>query len=112
MAALSKASATAVFDLKSATLTVLAVVLKTLNLHELAHAMSLRFDDSPGFFDHEPACLDLSAVRDVGEVPDFEDLLALLRHHRQAHQHRASGLGGLIRRLGQTHRQAGLHLFG
>lgn len=81
MAAVSKASATAVFDLKSATLTVLAVVIKTTDLAALARAMSLRFDDSPGFFDHEPACLDLSALRSQDVIPDFEDLLALLRHH-------------------------------
>lgn len=81
MAVLSKASATAVLDLKSATLTVLAVVIKTLDLAALSQAMRLRFDNAPGFFGHEPVCLDFSAVREADEVPDFEALLALLRQH-------------------------------
>lgn len=81
MAALSKANATAVFDLKSAALTVLAVVLKTTDLAALAQAMRERFNEAPGFFDNEPACIDLSAVRHEPDAPDFAELLQLLRHH-------------------------------
>lgn len=74
-----KANATAVFDLKSATLTVLALLLKTSDLDELAAALQGRYGDTPGLFENEPLCIDLAAVRAADQPIDFKRLLGLLR---------------------------------
>lgn len=81
MAVSSKASATAIFDLKSAALTVLALVLKTPDLDPLASALEERFGATPGLFEHEPLCIDISALRDSDAAVDFPALIALLRSH-------------------------------
>ena len=78
MAVSSKASATAIFDLKSATLCVLALLLKTSDLGQLADALSHRFGASPGLFDHEPLCIDLSLLREAEADVDFVALIDLL----------------------------------
>ena len=81
MAVSSKASATAIFDLKSAALTVLALVLKTPDLDPLATALAERFGATPGLFEHEPLCIDVSALRDSEAVLDVPALIALLRSY-------------------------------
>jgi tRNA-dihydrouridine synthase C len=73
--------ATSVFELKSAALTVLALQLKTPDLASLAEALAARYGATPGLFEHEPLCVDLSLLRDEAELPDFEGLVALLRRH-------------------------------
>lgn len=73
---------TAAFELKSAALTLVAVVLKTTDLALLAAAMDARFGDAPGLFDQDPVAIDLAFVRDVAETIDFEALMALLRQHK------------------------------
>ena len=70
------------FDLKSASLPVVAVVLKTTDAAVLGAELALRMADSPGFFDNDPVLIDLAAVRDLPERLDFVALLALLRSHR------------------------------
>ena len=77
----SKVPATSVFELKSAALTVLALQLKTPDLASLAEALAARYGATPGLFEHEPLCVDLSLLRDEAELPDFEGLVALLRRH-------------------------------
>lgn len=81
MAVSSKASATAIFDLKSAALTVLALVLKTPDLDPLATALGERFGATPGLFEHEPLCIDVSALRDAPAALDFPALIDLLRSY-------------------------------
>jgi len=78
MAVSSKANATAIFDLKSATLTVLALLLKTPDLALLADALEGRYGASDGLFDHEPLCIDLAALRESDEVIDMPGLIDLL----------------------------------
>ncbi len=70
------------FDLKSASLPVVAVVLKTTDAAALGSELALRLADAPGFFDNDPVLIDLAAVRDLPEPLDFVALLALLRSHR------------------------------
>jgi len=77
----SKVPATSVFELKSAALTVLALQLKTPDLASLAEALAARYGATPGLFEHEPLCVDLSLLRDEADLPDFEGLVALLRRH-------------------------------
>jgi septum site-determining protein MinC len=69
-------------ELKSAALTLMAVVLKTADLEALADELEQRASVMPGLFDDEPVAIDLSGVRDAEAAIDFEALLALLRRHR------------------------------
>ena len=69
------------FDLKSTSLPVVAVVLKTTDAAVLGAELALRMADSPGFFDNDPVLIELAAVRALPEPRDFVALLALLRSH-------------------------------
>ena len=70
------------FDLKSASLPMVAVVLRTTDTDTLANDLAARMADAPGFFDNDPVLIDLSLVQGSGAVPDCAALLALLRSHR------------------------------
>jgi len=78
MAVASKLNA--VFELKSAALTLVAVVLKTTDLTELSQAFEDRFGDG-GVFDNDPVAIDLGALRASAEPIDFAALIALLRRY-------------------------------
>jgi septum site-determining protein MinC len=69
-------------ELKSATLTLMAVVVKTADLEALADELAQRVDLMPGLFDEEPVAVDLCAVRDAERSLDVDALLALLRRYR------------------------------
>jgi len=70
-----------VFDLKSAQLSVLALLLKTPELEALREALAERYGATPGLFEQEPLCIDLSALREAAQPLDFGALLTLLRGH-------------------------------
>ena len=70
------------FELKSAALPLVAVVLRTTDLTRLATAFDARFADGPALFDNDPVAIDLAPVREVEEPIDFELLTALLRTYR------------------------------
>ena len=61
MAAASSGSSSALFDLKSAALTAMALVLKSTDVMALASALEERFGTSPSLFDHDPVVIDLQA---------------------------------------------------
>jgi septum site-determining protein MinC len=83
MAAVSKAKESSiVFDLKSAALTLIAVVLKTADLSMLREALEERFGDAPGLIDQDPVAIDLSQLADSPVEIDFPALIALLRAHK------------------------------
>ncbi|MES1162415.1 MAG: septum site-determining protein MinC, partial [Rhizobacter sp.] len=69
------------FELKSASLSLVAVVLKTTDLALLSQALDERFGDAPGLFDQDPVAIDLSLVREVIVPIDFVVLVHLLRGH-------------------------------
>lgn len=71
-----------VFELKSAPLVTVALLLKTTELQALAEAMAQEFGDSPEMFDHDPVLLDLATVREAPQAPDFEAIRELLRGYR------------------------------
>ncbi|HEV7913275.1 MAG TPA: septum site-determining protein MinC [Albitalea sp.] len=71
-----------VFDLKSASLTLVALVLKTTDLAVLAQELERRFGDAPALFDNDPVVIDLTPVAAQTEPIDFEALLVLLRGRR------------------------------
>lgn len=82
MAAATSGSPSALFDLKSAALTAMALVLKSTDLMALADALEARFGATPAMFDHDPVVIDLQAVREATDPIDFDALAALLRRHR------------------------------
>jgi len=82
MAAASSGSSSALFDLKSAALTAMALVLKSTDVMALASALEERFGTSPSLFDHDPVVIDLQPVSESSEAIDFDALAALLRQYR------------------------------
>ena len=70
------------FDLKSASLPVVAVVLKTTDTAVLTAELALRMADAPGFFDNDPVLIDLAPVHEADSPLDFPAIMALLRSHR------------------------------
>ncbi|HEY2256857.1 MAG TPA: septum site-determining protein MinC [Variovorax sp.] len=83
MADSSAARTRAVFEFKSATLPLIAVILKTADLGVLAEALDAQLADSPDFFEQEPVVIDLSQLpeQDQGSI-DFGALRALLARHQ------------------------------
>ena len=70
------------FELRNATLALVALVLRTSDLTVLAAALEERFGQTP-LFDHDPVVIDLSQLEpDAVEPLDFGALVALLRAHR------------------------------
>ncbi|MBL0943773.1 MAG: septum site-determining protein MinC [Hydrogenophaga sp.] len=73
--------APASFDLKSAHLPLLALLLKSSDLDLLRREFGERYGDQPEFFDHDPLLIDLQGVADAG-TPDLAAVAALLQEHR------------------------------
>lgn len=82
MAEDSSATAATVLELRSATLTLIAMVLRTTDLDALAGELEQRASLLPGLFADEPVVLDLARVRDQEQAVDFDGLVALLRRYR------------------------------
>jgi septum site-determining protein MinC len=82
MAATTGTPASAPFELRSASLTLEAVSLRTRDLGVLKGALEAQLGATPGAFDGEPVLVDLGPVG--GDVPplDLAALVALLRAHR------------------------------
>jgi septum site-determining protein MinC len=72
---------TSCLELKSAALTLMALVLKTTDLAQLADELSQRASAMPGLFDDEPVVVDLSFVRETAEPIDFDVLVVLLMQY-------------------------------
>ncbi|MFN7855765.1 MAG: septum site-determining protein MinC [Acidovorax sp.] len=81
MALTAAAQSRTSFDLKSASLPVVAVMLKTTDAALFVSEMAQRVADAPGFFDNDPVLIDLSAVREAPEPIDFAAIVAALRSH-------------------------------
>ncbi|WPG37826.1 septum site-determining protein MinC [Variovorax sp. EBFNA2] len=89
MADVSAARTKAVFEFKSATLPLIAVILKTADLDVLAEALDAQLADSPDFFEQEPVVIDLSMLQELAaeaDTPapeiDFAALRSLLARHQ------------------------------
>ena len=82
MAAGSTGQNPGVFDIKSASLTLVAVVLKTTDLAALADELQQRLGATPDVFDQEPVVIDLAHVASEPAPVDFAGLVQLLRRHR------------------------------
>ncbi|MCZ2407615.1 MAG: septum site-determining protein MinC [Burkholderiales bacterium] len=75
-------SRTSHFDLKSAQLPAVAVVLKTTDAAVFAADLAERLAGDPEFFDNDPVLIDLAPVREAAEAIDFAALCAALHAHR------------------------------
>jgi septum site-determining protein MinC len=92
------------FEIRNASLALVALVLRSTDLEQLSQALDERFGRTP-LFDHDPVAIDLAGVADDPAPVDFEALTALLRRHRmlpvgveggsagQMEAARAAGLG-------------------
>ena len=81
MALTTAAQSRTSFDLKSASLPVVAVLLKTTDAAQFAADLAERVADAPGFFDNDPVLIDLAPVREAEAPIDFAAIAAALRQH-------------------------------
>lgn len=73
------------FEIKSANLPLVALLLKSADLIQLSQELAQRFGDMPDFFDNDPLVIDLSPLNAEAESSaelDFDALSALLRSYR------------------------------
>ncbi len=72
------------FEIKSAQLPLVALMLKSSDLKRLGDELAQRFGDMPDFFDHDPLVIDLHPlnVAEANALPDFGALQTLLRQYR------------------------------
>ncbi len=90
MSTILNATSPICFEIKSANLPLVALLLKSLDLDCLGQELAQRFGDVPDFFDHDPLVIDLSPLKAAAEgngsaqwaVADFQSLFALLRGYR------------------------------
>ena len=81
------ANAPATFEIKSANLPLVALLLKSADLARLSEELAQRFGDMPDFFDQDPLVIDLSPLQGAEAAgleseSDFAALADLLRQYR------------------------------
>lgn len=74
--------APATFEIKSANLPLVALLLKSHDMTQLAQELETRFGELPDFFDNDPLVVDLGPLKDSTADVDFAALLALLRRYK------------------------------
>lgn len=69
------------YDIKSADLPLLSLLLHTTDVQALARALQSQLAESPGFFDQDPVVIDVSALQldESCPVMDFAGLMAVLK---------------------------------
>ena len=72
----------ATFEIKSANLPLLSLLLKATDLGQLSDELAQRFGEIPDFFDNDPLVIDLSLLPVDAPAADFVQLLPLLRQYR------------------------------
>jgi septum site-determining protein MinC len=72
------------FEIKSAELSLVALVPKTTVLEDLGRDLARQFADTPDFFDNDPVLIDLSFLNEGGNTPvvNFATLVELLKPYR------------------------------
>lgn len=83
MASVSEAPFSHCYDIKSADLSLVALLLKTRDVDAVAKALTKQLSESPGFFDQEPLIIDLSGLPEKESVQnlDLTALISVLRQH-------------------------------
>jgi septum site-determining protein MinC len=70
------------FEIKSADLSLVALLLKTTDVAEVSRALKHQLSESPGFFDQDPVVIDISGLTlKEDETIDFKALMAVLQEH-------------------------------
>ena len=81
-----QATTPATFEIKSANLPLVALLLKSTDLAALQRELTLRFGDIPDFFDQDAVVIDLAPLQasldNAAPELDFSQLLSLLRAYR------------------------------
>lgn len=101
---MSHAAAPHAYEIKSASLPLVAFVLKTHDISVLAADLARRLDGTPDFFDNDPVVIDLSTLEQPHADLDFAALCAVLHRHRMVP---VAIRGGQAHHLAHAH-QAGL----
>lgn len=70
------------FEIKSASLPLVALLLKSADLDALERDFAARFGDIPDFFDGDALVIDLSRLEPLDAPVDFAALVALLKRYR------------------------------
>lgn len=70
------------FEIKSASLPLVALLLKSADLHAVERDFAARFGDIPDFFDGDVMVIDLSRLEPLDAPVDFAALVALLKRYR------------------------------
>ena len=81
MAIVSETPLSHCYDIKSADLPAVVLMLKTNDVQSVAVALTQQLADSPGFFDQEPVIIDVSALSSSDAFLDLPGLLNVLRQH-------------------------------
>lgn len=84
MTVVTTATTPATFEIKSANLPLVALLLKSTDLDALARELTLRFGDIPDFFDQDALVIDLTPLQASANTADidFAALITLLRNYR------------------------------
>lgn len=77
-------SAPATYEIKSANLPLVALLLKSGDVAALSQDLERQFGEAPNFFDHDPVVIDLAALVGGEANIDFAALLLLLKRYRMA----------------------------
>ena len=82
MASVNEDSTLPCYNIKSAELSLVSLVLKTTDIQMLAEALGQQLGESPGFFDHDPVVIDVTSL-DLSDGVSFDltDLTRVLREH-------------------------------
>jgi septum site-determining protein MinC len=83
MAIVSEDPSDPCYEIKSAELSLVALLLKTKDIGEVTRALARQMAESPGFFDHDPLVIDVSGLNLVDdEIIDLKRLITVLQHHQ------------------------------
>ena len=79
----SASSSSICYEIKSADLALVALLLKTTDLETLSHDLKTQLADTPDFFDQEAVVIDLGGLSETEKTHsiDFPALMGLLRSH-------------------------------
>lgn len=81
MAIVSEDPFSTCYDIKSADLSLVALVLKSSDTALIKAALAHQMAESPGFFDQDPVVIDVGGVTQDTDALDLQDLMAVLREH-------------------------------
>jgi len=78
----SKERAPAVFELRSASMTLVVVALKTTDMVAIERELTARFADTPEMFNHDPVVIDIAQAEGDPLALDYARLASLLRQFK------------------------------